>query len=80
MIIERADIYVVRIQKHYRVGGHEDAPNRLPGTDYYFQPQWRQAYSRITQSCLIRLTASDGTEGWGEAQAPLLPERPRRPF
>ena len=76
MIIERADIYVIRIQKHYRVGGHEDAPNRLPGTDYYFEPQWRQAYSRITESCLIKLTASDGTEGWGEAQAPLLPETP----
>jgi D-galactarolactone cycloisomerase len=76
MIVERADIYVVKIRKHYRVGGHEDAPDRLSGTDYYFEPQWRQAYSRITESCLIKLTASNGIEGWGEAQAPLLPETP----
>lgn len=76
MIIEQADIYVVKIQKHYRVGGHEDAPDRLPGTDYYFEPQWRQAYSRITESCLVKLTTSTGIEGWGEAQAPLLPETP----
>lgn len=76
MIVEQADIYVVKVRKHYRVGGHEDAPNRLPGTDYYFEPQWRQAYSRITESCLIRLTASNGIAGWGEAQAPLLPETP----
>jgi D-galactarolactone cycloisomerase len=76
MIVEQADIYVVKVEKHYRVGGHEDAPGRLPGTDYYFEPQWRQAYSRITESCLLKLTTSNGIAGWGEAQAPLLPETP----
>lgn len=76
LIVEQADIYVVKVQKHYRVGGHQDAPNRLPGADYYFEPQWRQAYSRITESCLIKLTTSDGLAGWGEAQAPLVPETP----
>ena len=76
MRIEQADIYVVKVDKHYRVGGHESAPNRLPGTDYYFEPQWRQAYSRLTESCLIKLTTSNGLTGWGEAQAPLSPETP----
>src|SRR3954451_15051515 len=76
MRIEQADIFVVKVDKHYRVGGHESAPNRLPGTDYYFEPQWRQAYSRLTESCLIKLTTSSGLTGWGEAQAPLSPETP----
>jgi D-galactarolactone cycloisomerase len=76
MRVEQADIYVLKIDKHYRVGGHESAPNRLPGTDYYFEALWPQAYSRLTESCLIKLTTSDGTTGWGEAQAPLLPETP----
>lgn len=76
MHIEQADVYVVRIGKHYRVGGHELTPNRIPGTDYYFEPNWRQAYSRLTETCLVRLTTSTGIAGWGEAQAPLLPDTP----
>ncbi|HTM49996.1 MAG TPA: mandelate racemase/muconate lactonizing enzyme family protein [Bryobacteraceae bacterium] len=76
MKIERADIYVVKLDRHYRVGGHAGAPNRLPGSDYYFEPQWAQAYSRITESCLVKLTTSNGLTGWGEAQAPLAPETP----
>lgn len=76
MRVEQADIYVLKVDKHYRVGGHESAPNRLPGTDYYFEPQWRQAYSRLTESCLVKLTTSTGITGWGEAQAPLSPETP----
>lgn len=76
MHIEQADVYVVRIGKHYRVGGHELTPNRIPGTDYYFEPTWRQAYSRLTETCLVRLTTSTGIAGWGEAQAPLLPDTP----
>ena len=76
MRVEQADIYALKIDKHYRVGGHESAPNRLSGTDYYFEPVWQQAYSRLTESCLVKLTTSNGTTGWGEAQAPLLPETP----
>ncbi len=76
MQIEQADVYVVKVDQHYRVGGHDSAPNRLPGTDYYFEPQWRQAYSRLTETCLVKLTTSTGLSGWGEAQAPLSPETP----
>ncbi|MEO7650909.1 MAG: mandelate racemase/muconate lactonizing enzyme family protein [Bryobacteraceae bacterium] len=74
MKIERADIYVLKLNKHYQVGGHSDAPNRMPGSDYYFEPQWAQAYSRNTESCLLKLTTASGLTGWGEAQAPLSPE------
>jgi L-alanine-DL-glutamate epimerase-like enolase superfamily enzyme len=48
----------------------------MPGTDYYFEPQWRQAYSRMTESCLVKITTDSGLEGWGEAQAPLAPLAP----
>jgi len=74
MKIERADVYVLKLDRHYRVAGHAEAPNRLPASDYYFEPQWRQAYSRNTESCLLKLTTDNGTVGWGEAQAPLSPE------
>jgi D-galactarolactone cycloisomerase len=74
MKIERADVYILKLDRHYRVAGHADAPNRVPGSDYYFEPQWAQAYSRNTESCLLKLTATDGVVGWGEAQAPLSPE------
>jgi D-galactarolactone cycloisomerase len=76
MRIEQADIYVLKVAKHYRIGGHELTPDRLAGTDYYFEPQWKQAYSRLTEACLVRLVTSNGIAGWGEAHAPLVPETP----
>jgi L-alanine-DL-glutamate epimerase-like enolase superfamily enzyme len=76
MRIERIDVFTVRIPHHYRVGGHTETPGRMPGTDYYVEPQWVHAYSSVTESCLVKVTADDGTFGWGEAQAPLTPETP----
>ena len=76
MIIDHIDVFVYKLEHHYRIGGHEDAPDRMPGTDYYFEPQWRHAYSRITESCLVKVTTDTGLEGWGEAQAPLAPRAP----
>jgi L-alanine-DL-glutamate epimerase-like enolase superfamily enzyme len=46
----------------------------LPGTDYFFEPHWRQAYSQKVEACLLKLTTDNGLVGWGEAQAPILPE------
>lgn len=74
MTIERVDVYVVRLDQHYKVAGHSDAPGRLPGTDYYIEPQWTHAYSRVVEACLVKVSASDGTFGWGEVQAPLTPQ------
>lgn len=74
--VARIDVYPLRIPHHYKVGGHTDAPGRLPGTDYYIEPQWVHAYSSATESCLVKVTADDGTFGWGEVQAPLTPQTP----
>ncbi|MBS1813301.1 MAG: mandelate racemase/muconate lactonizing enzyme family protein [Acidobacteria bacterium] len=72
--IQQIDVFTVKIAHHYKIAGHEETPGRLPGTDYYIEPQWSQAYSRATESCLAKITLADGTFGWGEAQSPITPE------
>ncbi len=76
MIIVNIEVFAFKYNHHYRIGGHTDSPNKLPGTDYYFEPQWRHAYSRFTESCLVKITTDEGLVGWGEAQSPLVPEVP----
>lgn len=76
MKVQQIDVYTLRIPHHYKVGGHTDAPGRLPGTDYYIEPQWVHAYSSVTEACLVKVTADTGDFGWGEVQAPLTPQTP----
>jgi len=76
MVIVNIEVFAFKYDHHYRLGGHTDSPNRLPGTDYYFEPQWRHAYSGLTESCLVKITTDEGLIGWGEAQSPLVPEVP----
>jgi L-alanine-DL-glutamate epimerase-like enolase superfamily enzyme len=76
MKVAQVEVFPIRIPHHYKVGGHSECPGRLPGTDYYVEPQWVHAYSRVTEACLVKVTADDGTFGWGEVQAPLTPETP----
>ncbi|MDP7237876.1 MAG: mandelate racemase/muconate lactonizing enzyme family protein [Candidatus Latescibacteria bacterium] len=74
MQIEKIEIYIYKHDHHYMLRGVEDTPNRISGTDYFFEPHWRQSYSRVSEACLVKLTTDTGIEGWGEAQAPLMPE------
>jgi L-alanine-DL-glutamate epimerase-like enolase superfamily enzyme len=76
MQIDLIEVFTLRIPHHYKVGGHAEAPGKLPGTDYYIEPQWVHAYSSVTEACLVKITADDGTFGWGEVQAPLTPQTP----
>lgn len=76
MRIEQIEVFVIRLPHHYKVGGHAEAPGRLPGTDYYIEPQWVHAYSSVIEACLVKIVASDGSIGWGEVQAPLTPSTP----
>jgi len=76
MKIEAIEVFTIRYAHHYRIGGHQEAPGRLPGTDYYVEPQWVHAYSSMTESCLVKITATNGATGWGESQAPLTPQTP----
>jgi galactonate dehydratase len=43
-------------------------------SDYYTRPPWRSLYSDRYETLLVRITCDDGTEGWGEALAPVGPE------
>jgi L-alanine-DL-glutamate epimerase-like enolase superfamily enzyme len=72
--IASVDVYTYKIDKHYRICGVEETPDLIPGTDYYFEPYWPQPYSRKMESCLIRIETDSGLVGWGEAQAPIMPE------
>ncbi len=76
MKIQQIEVFTLRIPHHYKVGGHTETPGRLPGTDYYIEPQWVHAYSSLVESCLVKIIANDGTIGWGEVQAPLTPQTP----
>lgn len=76
MKIQSVEVFVFKYDHHYQVGGHSDTPNRIQGTDYYLEPQWRHAYSRLTESCLVKITTDSGLVGWGEGQAPVVPEVP----
>lgn len=74
MKVERVEIFVVKVSQHDRFGGQAAQPKTLNGSNYYFEAEWREAYSTQSQSCLIKLTTDSGHVGWGEAQAPLVPE------
>lgn len=76
MRIEQVEVYALRLPRHYRVGGHTETPGRLPGTDYYIEPQWVHAYSSAVESCIVKITTANGRAGWGEVQAPLTPQTP----
>lgn len=74
--VQKIDVFVFRYPQHYKIGGHEEAPGRFPGTDYYLEAEWPQAYSRVVESCLVKITAENGLVGWGETQAPVTPQTP----
>lgn len=47
---------------------------RPTGGGYAVRPPYRSLYSSRYETLLVRVTAEDGTTGWGEALAPVAPE------
>jgi D-galactarolactone cycloisomerase len=72
--IVRVEAFALSFDHHYKVAGLEHRPGALPGTSYYLEPAWAQVYSTTAMTCLLRVTCDDGSQGWGEAQAPIAPE------
>jgi D-galactarolactone cycloisomerase len=72
--IDRVRTFVVKIPYHDRFGGQTATPNLLAGGEYYFEAEWNEVYADRTQTLLIRIDTDDGLHGWGEAQAPIVPE------
>ncbi|MBK1784297.1 mandelate racemase/muconate lactonizing enzyme family protein [Prauserella cavernicola] len=52
------------------------ADGSAPEAGYRVREPWRSLYSDRYETLLVRLTAEDGTTGWGEALAPVAPEVP----
>ncbi|WP_026875228.1 mandelate racemase/muconate lactonizing enzyme family protein [Jiangella gansuensis] len=46
------------------------------GPEYTVREPWRSLYSARFETLLVKVTAEDGTSGWGEALAPVAPEVP----
>jgi len=46
------------------------------GPGYQVREPWRSLYSARYETLLVKVTAEDGTVGWGEALAPVAPEVP----
>ena len=51
-----------------------DAPPR----SYSTKPPWPSIYASSREALLVKLTADDGSVGWGEALAPVSPEVPAK--
>ncbi len=49
-------------------------PDTFSGSDYYFEDEWNEAYSQKVETLLIRIETDTGLYGWGESQAPIVPE------
>lgn len=50
----------------------KEAPRATPA--YFVRPPYRSLYSDRYETVLVRITATDGTRGWGEGLAPVGPE------
>jgi galactonate dehydratase len=74
MKITKIETFVLKIPRHDRFGGQAETPQTFPGSDYYFESDWREVYSQKTESLLIRVSTDQGIHGWGESQSPIVPE------
>ena len=75
MIISDVETFVLKL------AAAEAYLGRLPdGSDvasgYRVREPWRSLYSDRYETLLVKVTAEDGTTGWGEALAPVAPEVP----
>jgi galactonate dehydratase len=54
------------------IAGDQPAPRAA--SRYHRVGAYPTVFSDAIETCLVRVTADDGTHGWGEAQASVLPE------
>ncbi|SDK21984.1 mandelate racemase/muconate lactonizing enzyme family protein [Streptomyces indicus] len=58
------------------LGRLDDGSDLTEDRGYVVREPWRSLYSARFETMLVQLVADDGTEGWGEALAPVGPEVP----
>ena len=77
MKIAAVDAFPIRLPRDtQQAAGSAGSPTGLQASrfDYRWSQAYPVLYSIHFETALVRLTADDGREGWGEAQAPLAPE------
>src|SRR5436189_214210 len=74
MKITKIETFLVKVSVHDRFGGQAAKPQTFSNSDYYFEAEWNEIYSRKTESLLIRVETDEGLYGWGESQSPITPE------
>lgn len=74
MRITQVHGFVVKVPGEAYLGGSGDAAPEPGASTYVRRPPYRSAYSTQTETFLVKIVVEDGTTGWGEAQAPLVPE------
>ena len=77
MKIAAVDAFPIRLPRDtQQAAGSAGSPTGLQASRFDYR--WSQAYPALYsihfETALVKLTADDGREGWGEAQAPLAPE------
>jgi galactonate dehydratase len=75
MKITAVETFVLRLKAQSAYLG-ELQDGSAPPTGYAVRRPWRSIYSDRYETMLVRVTADDGTCGWGEALAPVAPEVP----
>ncbi|EKT82570.1 mandelate racemase/muconate lactonizing protein [Rhodococcus opacus M213] len=75
MRITDVTTYVLKLsgQQAY-LGRMEDGSELTETRGYVVREPWRSLYSGRYETMLVRITAEDGTTGWGETLAPVGPE------
>ena len=82
MKIIKVDVYPIQAKpvdaRPYwgsRAWGAELKPGQVePSTEYPVPLRRRFVYSKTIDTVIVRIEASDGTVGWGEAKAPVAPQ------
>lgn len=75
MVIRDVETFILKVAADDAyLGSLRDGSAIGPG--YTVREPWRSLYSDRFETLLVKVTADDGTAGWGEALAPVAPEVP----
>ena len=73
MRLSRVDTFVLKLRAaDAYLGALRDGSSI--GESYQVRLPWRSLYSSRFETMIVKVTAEDGTVGWGEALAPVAPE------
>lgn len=75
MRISEVETFVLKVQHQEAYLGRRGDGSAVP-RGYHVRAPWRSLYSDRFETLLVKLTAEDGTVGWGEGLAPVAPEVP----